>query len=128
MFFRLPLFIFSLFRQFDFLTKMTGLTDDGERPHVAAPSTSSTSTPIDTDDYIHQMVVRLSPNEDVVRRNRPGKPNFQKFSHNLLLQHRFQSLMRRLTLMDVPWCGFPTELTNLPVYRTYIRGTYYHWP
>ena len=64
---------------------MTGPTDDFERQPSAAQSTSSTTLPInDTDDYIHQMMVRLSPHEDVIRRNRPGKPKFYAI---LLIQH-----------------------------------------
>ena len=53
---------------------MTGPSDENERQPSAAPSTTTTSTPIDdTDEYIHQMMVRLSPNEEVVRRIRPSK-------------------------------------------------------
>ena len=55
---------------------MTGPTDEKERQPSAAHSTTSTTAPIDTDDYIHQMMVRLSPHETVVRRQRPGKSNF----------------------------------------------------
>ena len=68
-------FLFFLtFRQFDFSDQMTGPTDENERQLSAARSTTSTTTPIDdTDEYIHQMMVRLSPNEEIVRRIRPGK-------------------------------------------------------
>ena len=53
---------------------MTGPSDENERQPSAAPSTTTTSPPIDdTDEYIHQMMVRLSPNEEVVRRIRPGE-------------------------------------------------------
>ena len=67
---------------------MTGPTDEKERQPSAAQSTTSTTTPIDTDDYIHQMMVRLSPNEDVVRRPRPGKLIFGY----ILLNQQFFSL------------------------------------
>ena len=53
---------------------MTGPLEENERQPTAARSTTTTTPPItDTDDYIHQMMVRLSPFEDVVRRIRPGK-------------------------------------------------------
>ena len=57
---------------------MEGSKDENERQLQAAPSSSTPTTPInDTDDYIHQMMVRLSPNETVVRRIRPGKFKFR---------------------------------------------------
>ena len=63
---------------------MTGPSDEKERQPSAAHSTISTTAPIDTDDYIYQMMVRLSPHETVVRRQRPGKSNF---GYILLNQH-----------------------------------------
>ena len=52
---------------------MTGPTEDSKRQPSAAPSTTTTSPPIDTDEYVHQMMVRLSPHDEVVRRLRSGK-------------------------------------------------------
>ena len=52
---------------------MTGPTDEKERQLSAATSSTSTLPPADTDEWIHQHMVRLSTNEDVVHRPRPGK-------------------------------------------------------
>ena len=53
--------------------QMTGPTEEKERQLSAATSSTSTDPPVDTDDYIHQQMVRLSTDEVVVHRPRPGK-------------------------------------------------------
>lgn len=68
---------------------MTGTQDENERQLMAARSTPTTTPPIDdTDEYIYQQMVRLSPDEEVIRRIRPGKLNFTVkiyFSLDLLI-------------------------------------------
>ena len=58
---------------------MTGPTDEKVRQLSAASSSTSTTPPTTTDEYIHQMVERLCPDENVVRRPRPGNFNFPPF-------------------------------------------------
>ena len=71
---KIDFLFFSLFVSSVFSDQMTGPLEENERQPTAARSTTTTTPPIDdTDDYIHQMMVRLSPFEDVVRRIRPGK-------------------------------------------------------
>ena len=82
---------------------MTGPTDDHERQPSAAQSTTSTTTPIDTDDYIHQMMVRLSPYEDVVRHLRPGKHIFRYFVD---INTNFQSFLSLSTLKVAQFSGY----------------------
>ena len=65
---------FHFFVSSVFSDQMTGPMEDNERQLSAARSTTTTTPPIDdTDEYLHQMMVRLSPNEEIVRRLRPGK-------------------------------------------------------
>lgn len=52
---------------------MTGPTEEKERQPLAATSSTSTNPPVDTDDWIHQHMVRLTTDEVVVHRPRPGK-------------------------------------------------------
>ena len=52
---------------------MTGPLEEKERQPLAAPSTETLRPPaVDTDEWIHQMMVRLSSHEEVVRRPRSG--------------------------------------------------------
>ena len=82
MFSKIHFFIFSLFRQFGFSDQMTGPIDENERQPSAASSTTTTTPPIvDTDDYIYRQMVRLSPDEEVIRRIRPGKSKFHKLCY-----------------------------------------------
>ena len=86
MFLKFHFFVFSLFCQFGFSDQMTGPIDENERQPLAASSITTTTPPIaDTDDYIYQQMVRLSPDEEVVRRNRPGKSNFIYFFEILII-------------------------------------------
>lgn len=52
---------------------MTGSNDETGRQPSAATSTTSSRPPVDTDEWVHQHMVRLSTNEDVVHRPQPGK-------------------------------------------------------
>ena len=69
-------FLFFHFLSSIFLTEMTGPTDENERQSSAARSTSTTTPPTDTDEYIHQLMQRLTPNDEVIWRPRPGKFHF----------------------------------------------------
>ena len=83
--FRKSLFYFSLFVSLIFNDQMTGPTEENERQPQAATSSTSSVPPVDTDEWIHQHMVRLTPDEVVVRRPRPGKLlNFRNFQFLLL--------------------------------------------
>ena len=70
--------------------QMTGPTEEKERQLLAATSSTSTSPPVDTDDYIHQQMVRLTTDEVVVHRPRIGKIiEIGLISLDLLKQHYF---------------------------------------
>ena len=107
---------------------MTGTKDENERQLSAAPSTTSTTTPIDdTDEYLHQMMVRLSPLEDVVRRIRPSKffrPNFHIFIILMINKHYFKAFNETTDPHGRPISWIPygkDEFSGLPdLYPRYM--------
>lgn len=54
---------------------MEGTNEEKERqigPGPMAATTPGPSQPVDTDDWIHQLMQRLTPDEIVIRRPKPG--------------------------------------------------------
>ena len=56
-----------------FNDQMTGPSEENVRQPQAATSSTSSTPPVDTDEWVHQHMVRLTPDEVVVHRPRPGK-------------------------------------------------------
>ena len=88
--FRKSLFIFHFFVSLIFDDQMTGPNEENERQPKAATSSTSSIPPVDTDEWIHQQMVRLTPDEVVVHRPRPGKLlNFTDFRYNFVVTTLF---------------------------------------